>query len=132
MTINRAIEIIFIGRAKDRYLQFTGMFNSGTLIGSSGSFYRALINSVNSKIDCLKMKYDCGIKILKKLFPLVYSREYGISNLWKLNLAGYWRMLYAIRMERIYGSEHEIVVIVDILDIISHEEYDKLFGYRKK
>jgi hypothetical protein len=48
-----------------------------------------------------------------------------VTNLWKVNLTGYWRMLYTIK-----GDEVEIICYV--LDICDHKRYDRIFGYRKR
>lgn len=51
--------------------------------------------------------------------------KYEINNLWDINLVDYWRMLYTLRGDR-------VEVICLILEYMSHPEYDKKFGYRKK
>jgi len=48
-----------------------------------------------------------------------------VSNLFRVSLAGYWRMLYSLE-----GNNIEVVAFV--LNIVDHPAYDKLFGYRKK
>ena len=65
-----------------------------------------------------------GIQIQKKQIPKEYVDKYGVSNLWKINLPDYWRMLYTI-----VGDEIEIVAI--LLEVMNHKEYDKKFGYKK-
>ena len=62
--------------------------------------------------------------IPKNLIPKDYVVNYGVGNLWKVNLSGAWRMIYTIR-----GSEVEIISL--ILDILDHRSYEKKFGYRK-
>ena len=51
--------------------------------------------------------------------------EYDANNLWILNLTGYWRMIYTLR-----GETAEIIAL--ILDVIDHDVYNKLFGFREK
>ena len=62
-----------------------------------------------------------GNSIEKKKIP----PEYGVQNLWRVELTGYWRMLYTIK-----GNQIEVICFV--LDILDHKKYDKKFGYKKK
>jgi mRNA-degrading endonuclease HigB of HigAB toxin-antitoxin module len=50
-------------------------------------------------------------------------KKYNAQNLWRVELANFWRMLYTIK-----GDEIEVICFV--LDIVSHKEYDKIFGYK--
>ena len=52
-----------------------------------------------------------------------YINTYGVTNLWKINLPDYWRMVYTI-----VGNELEIISI--LLEFMDHKEYNKKFGYR--
>lgn len=49
----------------------------------------------------------------------------GVSNLFRVELTGYWRMLYSLE-----GNRIEIIAFV--LYLIDHPAYDKLFGYKRK
>lgn len=52
--------------------------------------------------------------------------KYGVTNLFRIELSNFWRMLYTLT-----NDEMEIEIIAFVLDIIDHKEYDKKFGYRK-
>lgn len=73
------------------------------------------------KADALKINPEYGEKIPHRLIP----RNLNVSNLFKVNLSGYWRMLYSLE-----GNQIEIVAFV--LYIVDHPTYNKMFGYRKK
>ena len=81
--------------------------------------------SLKQKIETLKANPEYGIHIPKDRIPKEYIQKYDVNNLWKLDLSGFWRMIYTIR-----GSEVEIISL--ILDILDHNIYNKKFGYRKK
>ena len=49
----------------------------------------------------------CGIQIPKRLIPKDYIKKHGISNVWKYNLPGAWRLIYSIR-----GGEAIIITII--------------------
>ena len=81
----------------------------------------------------LKANYDYGKQIPRKLIPRKYQLEYEVTNLWKVDLAGYWRMIYTLKQPQREQTEIEIITIwLDVLDIIDHKKYDKIFGYKKK
>jgi hypothetical protein len=84
---------------------------------------RYLLGIINKGIAKLAEDVEAGRKIRKRLWPAEYSRKYGVTNLWKLNLDSYWRMIYTIR-----GSNVEIISFV--LDILDHKKYERKFGYR--
>ena len=84
-----------------------------------------LLKSIKQKEELLKTSYFKGTHIPRHLIPAKYVVNYGVTNLWKINLTGYWRMVYTIRTEP--QKTRNIV-----LDIIDHAEYDRIFGYEKR
>lgn len=78
---------------------------------------------IEKGINKLKYSFKYGDHIPKKQIPKEYISKYGVENLWKLNLNGYWRMIYTVR-----GTEIEVISI--ILEVINHKDYDKKFGYK--
>jgi hypothetical protein len=64
-----------------------------------------------------------GDPIRKSLVPVALKRSYEIHNLWRLELPGGWRALYTIASRPLGRPE------VLILRIVSHKDYDRLFGY---
>jgi len=56
-----------------------------------------------------------------------YVEKYGITNLFRVELPNFWRMLYTLT-----NSESEIEIIAFVLDIIDHKKYNKKFGYKNK
>ena len=93
--------------------------------GITNSQNAKLYKSVQTAVEKLKINPSCGSHIKKPFWPQKLVGEYGIANLWKLNLYGSWRMLYTIT-----GDSIEIISFV--LQILDHDKYDKLFGYRGK
>jgi mRNA-degrading endonuclease YafQ of YafQ-DinJ toxin-antitoxin module len=79
---------------------------------------------IDKGIEKLKYSFKYGDHIPKKQIPKEYFKKYGVENLWKLNLNGFWRMIYTVR-----GDEIEVISI--ILEVLNHKEYDKKFGYKK-
>ncbi|MDO8459986.1 MAG: hypothetical protein Q7S74_02665 [Nanoarchaeota archaeon] len=80
-----------------------------------------LLKSIKQKIEFIKVNPFYGDSIAKKLIP----KEYGVTNLFRVELSKFWRILYTVK-----GDQVEVICF--ILDILSHPEYNKKFGYRKK
>ena len=66
-----------------------------------------------------------GNPISKKLIPKEYKIKYGVTNLFRIELPNFWRMLYTLT-----EGETKIEIIAFVLDIIDHKEYNKKFGYQ--
>tara|TARA_Y100000310_G_scaffold79304_3_gene76029 strand:+ start:18947 stop:19321 length:375 start_codon:yes stop_codon:yes gene_type:complete len=87
------------------------------------SVHQSLLRSINRVRDLLKINPFAGNQLPKSRIPKKYIQLYGITNLWRIELANRWRMMYSID-----GNEIEIVNFV--LDIFNHKDYDKLLGYK--
>lgn len=84
---------------------------------------RELLSLTDKGIAKLAINPASGKKIPHKLWPKYYVAKYGVTNLWKLNLSGCWRLIYTV-----IGSEAELVSIV--LETMDHKKYERRFGYR--
>ncbi|MDP3916912.1 MAG: type II toxin-antitoxin system RelE/ParE family toxin [Nanoarchaeota archaeon] len=90
-----------------------------------GKFHKQLLIAIEREKDNLFINPYRGIQIEKRKISKEYINKYGVTNLWKINLPDYWRMIYTIT-----GNELEIISI--LLEFIDHKEYNKKFGYKKK
>ncbi len=86
-----------------------------------------ILNAVNKKIELIKLNMHYGNPIAKKLIPDEYKSKYGVTNLFRVELPQFWRMLYTLT-----DGETEIEIIAFILDVIDHKTYNKKLGYRRK
>jgi mRNA-degrading endonuclease RelE of RelBE toxin-antitoxin system len=84
-----------------------------------------ILKAVHKKIGFIKANSHYGDPIAKKLIPEEYKIKYGVSNLFRVELPQFWRMLYTLT-----NGDSEIEIIAFVLDIIDHKEYDKKFGYK--
>jgi hypothetical protein len=73
--------------------------------------------------DRLTQDATVGDHVRRSLTPPALKRKYEINNLWRLELPGGWRALYTIASQP--AGQPEVM----ILRILSHKEYDRLFGY---
>ncbi len=70
----------------------------------------------------LKQNPTCSIKIPKNLWPKIYIKNYGITNLWKYDLPNGWRLIYTIKTD-------EVKIISVILEWFDHKNYERKFVY---
>lgn len=116
--------VIITGLAKEEFEDLNRIVGEEIAKGITHSDHQILLNSIKQKIELLKNNPEYGIHIPKDRIPKEYIKNYDVNNLWKVNLAGAWRMIYTIR-----GSEVEIISL--ILDIMNHKDYEKKFRYKK-
>lgn len=65
---------------------------------------------------------QAGQGIRKELIPKYYLQKYGVDNLYRYQLPGYHRACYTVTC--IAGTWYS-----SILEIMTHPEYDRRFGY---
>jgi hypothetical protein len=93
----------------------------------SSKIERTILNAVKKKVDLIKTNPHYGEPISKKMIPRKYIEQYGVNNLFWVELPNFWRMLYTLT-----EGDSVVEIIAFVVDICDHKEYDKIFGYRKK
>lgn len=78
---------------------------------------------VYKAIDEMKQDKNLGDYIKKKPWPDKYVDTHEVTALYRLEIGGNHRLIYTIR-----GREEDKVY--QLLDLLTHKEYDVLFGYR--
>jgi len=86
----------------------------------SDSYARQIVDEA---LDMLKENMFAGQLIAEKKFPKVYVRKYGVKNLYKYNLDRSKRLIYTL-----VADESGIIVV--IIEILNHKDYEKRFGYK--
>ena len=84
---------------------------------------RYLLEIVEKGLAKLMASPEVGKHVPKRLIPKEYIVRYGVTNLWKLNLDSYWRLIYTLEGDRV-----KLYAIV--LEVLDHRRYDRKFGYR--
>ncbi len=120
----RPIKIRLYSEAEKTYNQFQESSLMENAKGHANSFSTQLKKAIDQKIENLRANTQTGIHIPKRNIPKKLFEKYGANNFWKIDLPHYWRLIYTIT-----GNKTEITVL--ILHIIDHDEYNKMFGYRK-
>ena len=92
-------------------------------VSAESKIERSILNAVNKKIDLIKSNYHYGDPVSKDLIPEEYNAKYGTTNLFRVELPNFWRMLYTLT-----NNDTEIEIIAFVLDIIDHDQYNNNFG----
>jgi len=85
---------------------------------------RMILKAVNNKIELIKLNIHYGDPIAKNLIPEEYKQKYSATNLFRVELPAFWRMLYTLT------NNEEVEIIAFVLDIIDHPTYNEKFGYK--
>ena len=93
--------------------------------GTENSFEIQLLKSIDREIGNLKIDPQKGKHIPRRNIPKQAVMRYKTDKLWKLDLVGFWRMIYTI-------TGNQVKIITFILEIMDHDKYNKVFGYRNK
>ena len=123
--MTKIVRVILSKEANEQYQKLNVIVGEEMRKGVQNSIHGQLLKSINQKKELLKVNPQAGIHIQKSLIPKLYMDKYDVNNLWKIDLSGYWRMIYTLRT-------NEVEITNFVLDFLSHEAYDKIFGYRKK
>lgn len=120
--MKKPVRVILLDNADLEYKRLNEIVGMQLEEGKENTEEMQLLRSINQKRDLIKANPFYGENIEKKKIPKMH---FSVQNLWRVELSGYWRMLYTIKGD-------EVQIICFILDILNHKEYDKIFGYKKK
>ena len=84
-----------------------------------------MLKAIKQKSELIKANPHFGNPIKKSLIPKEYYNQFGITNLFRIELPNFWRMLYTLT-----EGETKVEIIAFVLDVIDHKEYNKKFGYK--
>jgi hypothetical protein len=87
---------------------------------------KMILNAINHKTELIKSNIHYGNPIAKNLIPKEYKQKYSITNLFRVELPVFWRMLYTLT------NNEQVEIIAFVLDIIPHSDYNDKFKYTKK
>jgi len=118
--MNKQVRVILLDEAEAEYKKLNGIVGGQLIKGLQNTEEGQLLKSIKQKIEFIKDNPFYGDNIPKRLIP----KEYNVKNLWRVELINFWRMIYTIK-----GDQIEVVCFV--LEIIDHNKYNKIFGYKK-
>ena len=83
-----------------------------------------LFKHITRAMEDLQKNRRAGRPSPKWFIPPKY-RKAGVTNIWRYNLPGAWRLIYTLE-----GDHIRIIIIV--LDWMTHKEYERFIGLKGK
>ncbi len=121
----KEVRVVLSEEATEEYNELNRVVGEELKRGVNSSVNQSIFRSIERVKGWLKKNPFAGDQVKKSQIPTYYVQKYGITNLWRIELSNYWRLIYSIQSE-------EVEIIDFVLDIIDHKEYDKKFGYKRK
>ena len=114
----KEVKIVLSEEAIEEYNKLNKIVGEEIKRGVTASVHQSIFRSIERVRGWLKDNPFVGDQVKKNQIANYYVQKYGVTNLWRIELSNYWRLIYTIQ-----SSEVEIIDFV--LDIIDHEEYNK-------
>lgn len=121
----KTIKVILSEDATEEYNELNRIVGEELQRGITSSANQSIFRSIERVKGWLKDNPFAGEQVQKSKIPHYYLNKYDVTNLWRIDLSDYWRLIYTIQ-----SSEVEIIDFV--LNIVDHKKYDKIFGYKGK
>ncbi len=121
----KEVKVVLSAGATEEYNELNQIVGEELQRGVTSSVHQSIFRSIERVKGWLKDNPFVGDQVKKGQIPDCYIDQYGVTNLWRIELSNYWRLIYTIQ-------SNEVEVIDFVLDIIDHKEYDKKFRYKGK
>lgn len=121
----KEVRVILSEEAIEEYNELNRIVGEELQKGVTSSVHQATMRSIERVKSWLKDNPFVGDQVQKGKIPVKYIEKYDVTNLWRIDLSNYWRLIYTIQ-------SNEVEIIDFVLNIVDHKKYDKIFGYRKK
>ena len=119
----KEVKVVLSQEADEVYEELNRAVGEEKKNGINSSFHQTLLRSINRIKELLKLNPFAGDQIPKSLIPEKYVKKYFVENVWRIELADRWRLIYTITGDR-------LEIINFVLAIVNHRDYDKIFGYK--
>ncbi|MEK6868433.1 MAG: hypothetical protein AABX98_06435 [Nanoarchaeota archaeon] len=123
--IKKKITVKLVGDAETSFNELNRIVGEQRSNGLTSSKEITLLDAINRIFSLIATNPFYGENAKKHLIPREYRLKYDVGNLFIADLPDYWRMIYTLESD-------EIEIIAFILDIVDHDKYNKIFGFRKK
>jgi len=114
----KEIKVVLSQEAREVYEYLNKQAEHSKIEGS-------ILKSIKQKAQLIKQNPHYGNTVSKKLIPKEYINKYQITNLFRVELPNFWRMLYTLEK-----GETKIEIIAFVIDIVNHKDYNKKFKYK--
>ena len=119
----KEVRIVLSAEATEEYNELNRIVGEELKRGVTSSVHQSIFRSIERVKGRLKENPFAGDQVKKRLIPDYYFQKYDVTNLWRIELSNYWRLIYTIQ-------SNEIEVIDFVLNIMDHKDYSKKFGYK--
>lgn len=119
----KEVKVILSEEATEEYNELNRIVGEELQRGVTSSVHQSIFRSIERVKEWLKENPFVGDQVKKGMIPDYYFQKYGITNLWRIELSNYWRLIYTIQ-------SNEVEVIDFVLNIMDHKDYNKKFGYK--
>lgn len=125
MKLDKTISIEIVDEAKEAYERLNKIVGQQKASGRTTSDEIKLWNGIQRAFGLIRQNPFYGENAKKSLIPAYYRQRYKATNLFIVDLPLFWRMIYTLESSK-------IDIVAFVLDIFTHRDYDKRFGFRKK
>ncbi len=123
--IEKKITVKLIGDAETAFRELNRIVGEQRSKGVTSSKEITLLDAINRIFTIISTNPFYGENAKKHMMPREYRLKYDVGNLFIADLPDYWRMIYTLESD-------EVEIIAFILDVINHDRYNKIFGFRKR
>lgn len=121
----KEVKVILSEEAATEYNELNRLIGEELQKGITSSVNQSIFRSIERVKGWLKDNPFVGEQVQKSKIPNYYLTKYDVTNLWRIDLSNYWRLIYTIQST-------EVEIIDFVLNIVDHEKYDQIFGYKGK
>lgn len=121
----KEIKVVLSEEAAEEYNELNRIVGEELQKGVASSVNQSIFRSIERVKGRLKDNPFAGEQVQKDLIPHYYINKYDATNLWRIDLSDYWRLIYTIQ-------SNEVEIIDFVLNIVNHKKYNKIFGYKGK
>lgn len=111
----KEVKVILSEEATEEYNELNKIVREELHRGVTSSVHQSIFRSIERVKEWLKENPFAGDQVKKELIPNYYFQKYGVTNLWRIELSDYWRLIYTIQ-------SNEVEVIDFVLNIMDHKE----------
>lgn len=112
---NKEVSIKLSEEANDVYEELNKLVGEEKRKEINSSFHQTLLRSIKRVKELLKNNPFAGDQVQRRQLPKKYLKEYDADNVWRIELANRWRLIYTIT-----GNKVEIITFV--MDIFNHKK----------
>ena len=93
----KEVRVVLSAEATEEYNELNKIVGDELQRGVESSVHQSIFRSIERVKGWLKENPFAGDQVKKGQMPDYYIQKYGITNLWRIELSNYWRLIYTIQ-----------------------------------